>query len=68
MEKEKNSKNIMDYATVTLLDAENAIEIIDQTKLPGTIELIRLKSAQEIWNAFSRRSGRRSAVRTRDAS
>ena len=38
MEKEKNSKNIMDYATVTLLDAENAIEIIDQTKLPGTIE------------------------------
>ena len=52
MEKEKNSKNIMDYATVTLLDAENAIEIIDQTKLPGTIELIRLKSAQEIWNAI----------------
>ena len=31
MEKEKNSKNIMDYATVTLLDEENAIEIIDQT-------------------------------------
>ena len=52
MEKEKNSKNIMDYATVTLLEAENAIEIIDQTKLPGTIELIRLKSAQEIWNAI----------------
>lgn len=52
MEKEKNSKNIMDYATVTLLDAENAIEIIDQTKLPGTIELIRLKSAQEIWDAI----------------
>lgn len=26
MEKEKNSKNIMDYATVTLLEAENAIE------------------------------------------
>ena len=47
MEKEKNSKNIMDYATVTLLEAENAIEIIDQTKLPGT-----LKSAQEIWNAI----------------
>ena len=42
----------MDYATVTLLDEENAIEIIDQTKLPGTIELIRLKSAQEIWDAI----------------
>ena len=52
MEKEKNSKKIMDYATVTLLDEENAIEIIDQTKLPGTIELIRLKSAQEIWDAI----------------
>ena len=52
MEKEKKSKNIMDYTTVTLLDAENAIEIIDQTKLPGTIELIRLKSAQEIWDAI----------------
>ena len=30
MEKEKNSKNIMDYATVTLLDAENAIDIIEK--------------------------------------
>lgn len=47
-----NSKNIMDYNTVTLLDAENAIEIIDQTRLPGTIELIQLKSAEEIWNAI----------------
>ena len=28
MEKEKNSKNIMDYATVTLLDAENALSLI----------------------------------------
>ena len=30
MEKGKNSKNIMDYATVTLLDAENAIDIIEK--------------------------------------
>lgn len=42
----------MDYNTVSLLDEENAIEIIDQTRLPGTIELIKLKTAQEIWNAI----------------
>lgn len=45
-------KSIMDYRTVTLLDEVNAIEIIDQTKLPGTIELIQLKTAEEIWNAI----------------
>ena len=47
-----SSKNIMDYNTVTLLDEQDAIEIIDQTKLPGTIELIQLKSAAEIWDAI----------------
>ena len=47
MEKEKNSKNIMDYATVTLLDEENAIEIIDQTKLPGTCLLYTSDAADE---------------------
>lgn len=45
-------KSIMDYRTVTLLDEDNAVEIIDQTKLPGTIELIQLKTAQEIWDAI----------------
>lgn len=45
-------KSIMDYKTVALLDEENAIEIIDQTRLPGMIELIRLKTAEEIWNAI----------------
>jgi methylthioribose-1-phosphate isomerase len=45
-------KSIMDYRTVTLLDEANAIEIIDQTKLPGTIELIQLKTAQKIWDAI----------------
>lgn len=46
------SKNIMDYNTVSLLDEEDAIEIIDQTRLPGNIELIKLKTAEEIWNAI----------------
>lgn len=45
-------KSIMDYRTVTLLDEENAVEIIDQTKLPGTIELIKLTTAKEIWDAI----------------
>ncbi|HJD30369.1 MAG TPA: S-methyl-5-thioribose-1-phosphate isomerase [Candidatus Eisenbergiella stercorigallinarum] len=42
----------MDYDTVSLDDAGNAVVIIDQTLLPGRTELIRLKTAEEIWNAI----------------
>ncbi|WP_044915660.1 S-methyl-5-thioribose-1-phosphate isomerase [Butyrivibrio sp. WCE2006] len=45
-------KSILDYETVSLIDEDDAIEIIDQTKLPGTIELIRLRTGEEIWNAI----------------
>lgn len=45
-------KNIMDYDTVALDDERSELVIIDQTKLPGNIEIIRLKSAEEIWNAI----------------
>lgn len=45
-------KNIMEYETVALDEQENAVVIIDQTKLPGRTEIIRLKSAQEIWDAI----------------
>lgn len=45
-------KNIMEYETVELDEQEKAVVIIDQTKLPGRTEIIRLKSAQEIWNAI----------------
>lgn len=45
-------KNIMDYETVALDDENNAIVIIDQTKLPGAIQLINLKTAEEIWDAI----------------
>ena len=38
-------KNIMDYETVALDDENNAIVIIDQTKLPGATQLINLKTA-----------------------
>ena len=42
----------MDYDTVRLEDENNAVVIIDQTKLPGKIEIISLHTAQEIWNAI----------------
>lgn len=45
-------KNIMDIDTVSLDDANSAVVIIDQTKLPETIEIISLKTAQEIWDAI----------------
>ena len=42
----------MDYDTVRLDDENNAVVIIEQTKLPGKIEIISLHTAQEIWNAI----------------
>lgn len=49
---EQQSRNIMDYDTVRLDDENNAVVIIDQTKLPGKIEIISLHTAQGIWNAI----------------
>ena len=49
---EQQSRNIMDYDTVRLDDENNAVVIIDQTKLPGKIEISSLHTAQEIWNAI----------------
>ena len=62
MEKEKT---ILDYDTVALDEAQDAVIIIDQTLLPGRIELIALHTAQEIWDAIyllkvDRKSHRRS--------
>lgn len=45
-------KNILDYETVALDDENNAIIIIDQTKLPGETRLISLKTGEEIWDAI----------------
>lgn len=42
----------MDIDTVTLDDENSAVVIIDQTKLPGTVEILNLKTAQEIWDAI----------------
>ncbi len=48
----ETKKNIMEYETVALDEQNNAVIIIDQTKLPGRTELINLKTAEEIWNAI----------------
>lgn len=44
--------NIMEYETVELDEKDNSIVIIDQTLLPRKTELIRLRTAQEIWDAI----------------
>ncbi|MDO4293897.1 MAG: S-methyl-5-thioribose-1-phosphate isomerase [Eubacteriales bacterium] len=46
------TKNIMDYETVALDENGPAVVILDQTRLPGRTELIRLTTAQQIWEAI----------------
>ena len=41
-------KTIMDYDTVSLDDENSAVVIIDQTKLPSSIEIISLKTAKAV--------------------
>ena len=48
----EKQKNILDYDTVALDEAQDAVIIIDQTLLPGKIELIALHTAQEMWDAI----------------
>ena len=45
-------KNIMEYETVALDDENNALVILDQTKLPSSTELVNLRTAHEIWDAI----------------
>lgn len=45
-------KSILDYETVELDDNDNSVVIIDQTRLPVKTELIKLHTAQEIWDAI----------------
>ena len=51
MEKE-TCKTILDYETLAWNDEEDALVIIDQTKLPGRTELCTLRTQQEIWDAI----------------
>ena len=45
-------KNIMNYDTVALDDNKNALVIIDQTKLPGDLQILELTKQKDIWNAI----------------
>jgi methylthioribose-1-phosphate isomerase len=44
--------NIMDYDTVALDDERRALVIIDQTKLPGRVEILSLKRQEDIHRAI----------------
>lgn len=48
----KQNKSIMNIETVALDEDNDAIKIIDQTKLPGKTQVISLKTQEEIWNAI----------------
>lgn len=52
MNNTEQKKNIMEYETVALDDANSALVILDQTLLPGKAELISLHTGEEIWNAI----------------
>lgn len=45
-------KSIMDYETVALDNENNALVIIDQTKLPYKTEILHLTKQEEIWNSI----------------
>lgn len=52
MKSDVKNNTILEYETVDLDDDDSSIIIIDQTLLPGKTELIRLRTAQEIWDAI----------------
>lgn len=49
---ETRRNGITEYETVALDETEPAVLILDQTKLPGKMELLRLRTAREIWEAI----------------
>lgn len=52
MKREMKEKTIMNVDTVSLNPEHDAVVIIDQTKLPGKVEQIFLRSPEEIWQAI----------------
>ena len=48
----ETKKSIMDYETIALDEANKALVIIDQTKLPGETKIISLTTQKEIWDAI----------------
>lgn len=53
-----SKKNIMDYDSVAWDEASHCIKIIDQTQLPYKIEILELRTQEEIWHAIYRLSVR----------
>lgn len=49
---EKREKSILDYETVSLDLEHHALVIIDQTQLPGKIEMLSLTDIKDIWEAI----------------
>lgn len=49
-----NKKDIMSYETVALNEQEDAIIILDQTKLPGEVNFLHLKKQKDMWQAIYR--------------
>ncbi len=49
-----DGKNILRYDTVALDDENGALVIIDQTKLPGEVKILRLTTQREIRDAIYR--------------
>lgn len=49
---EKKEKSILDYETVSLDLEHHALVIIDQTQLPGKIEMLSLTDIKDIWEAI----------------
>ena len=47
-----SQKNIMEYETVDIDLATKELLILDQTKLPGKAEILRLSTAKELWDAI----------------
>ena len=46
------NKGILNYESVALDDENDALVILDQTKLPGEIKILRLKNIKDIWEAI----------------
>lgn len=46
------NQNVLEYETVALDEEKHALVIIDQTKLPGSIEMLSLTESREIWEAI----------------
>ncbi len=46
------AENIMNYETVALDDANSALVILDQTRLPYEVEVLHLTDQKDIWEAI----------------